>query len=255
MPPTATLIEDGGERRVRFTRSAGVFIGTRHYRIDGATSIEDCFNATGLPEAGQIWSAEYNKVKARVFDPTREPGPIPFYFMRIDYREDSLTQYTADPELKITTTLTQSSTSEMVDREVRDVPNPKKLTNDGRGVPKMLTSISFEYLEFFTELPSIDPYLALSDEPKVNSDAVILKNFVNSGSDITVPAGQLLYAGFAIGQEQGLFTIRHRLERRRDWKNYRPVEDASGKQVIGPDNKGVFEAADVYETASFSVLG
>lgn len=251
MPPTAVLRENADQLRPTLTRNAGSFVGSRHFDIFDAVDLDDCYNAVGLPEKGQIWSPARPKVKARFFDPVYQPGPVPFYICKVQYREDTPTQYTADPDL-IITTMSQNSTSMMVDRETRDVPNPKRLTNDKRGVPRMLTTLSFEVVQFFETLPDIEPYMLLSDEPKVNSDEVILQNFMNSGSSITVPIGQLLYAGFAIGYEQELFTIRHRLERLRSWKNHRPIEDANGNQRLDPvTSKGVFELADIYETAPF----
>lgn len=247
MPPTATLIENSGPQRPRLVRTAGVFSGTRHYMIENAATLGDTYNAIGLPAAGSPWDQDHPQCKARVYDPVLAPGPSGVYFMRVDYGQDTLTEYTADPELVITTTLEQNASSETVDFDPEGL---KSQTNDGRGVPKMVSSLSLTVLKFFEDLPNIEPFLELSDEPKVNSDQVTLQNFMNSGQALVVPEEQLLYTHFTLGYEQGLFTVRHHLQRRRFWFNQRPMLDASGKQRINPGTqKGMFEVVEVYEYA------
>lgn len=240
---TATLRSNATDRRPTLTLADGRYRGTRWYDIAGASSLEDCFFADGLPAFGTPWSANIHRATARVFTPEVQPGTNPLYVMRVEYGEDAAQP---QPGVKKTTTFKPAATSETVDH---DVTGTKKLTDDGRGVSKMLASVSFEVVEGFTDLPDLGPYVHLMSEPKVNAAPVTLRNFMNTGQDIPVGQGRLLYAPFGLFFENGVIGVRHRLLYASSWKHRKPV--------LAPDGSltGIFDEFDLYEEADYSAAG
>jgi hypothetical protein len=242
----ATLRENATDRRPELALVDGRFRGTRWYDITGASTLDECFTAQGLPAFGSPWSAAITRPYARGFTPTRQPGKDDFFVMRVDYGEDTGGNLQPAPGIQKTSFVEVASTSEVVDF---DVTGTNKLTDDGRGVPKTLASIAFEVAEGFSQLPDLGPYFALANEPKVNAAPVTLRNFMNSGSNIAVPAERLLYGPPRFGLENGVFSVRHRLLYAENWKHRKPVLDGEGKGT------GQFTELDVYELGDFGSVG
>lgn len=248
---TATARENAGAQRWELVREGGVYRGVKHYAVSGASNLAAALAADGLPATGDAFDATLPQCRANRFTPTAEPGAHSFYFVRVDYREDSATGgsgVTPEDGLVVTTTLEQSRTTEQVNLDVNQLG---QLTHDGSGVPKIVNAVTLRVTSFSVAVPDLGPLLELSDSPKVNSLPISLPRFLGSEDTLDLDAGQVLYAGFRPYRQGEFFVVEHELLLRRDWKHRKYPVDASGEP-----SGGVIELFDVYEQADFvAVLG
>lgn len=221
------------------------FRGKRFYRVR-CPKIEDAFEATGMPIIGEPWSATRPDVWCVGIDPRDERAGGEWKIVEVEYE----TNNGQIPYVDTTTTtrLVHANTTRNVTHDI----NCKKIDSDGRGETKILSTLFYEVTQYFTNLPDLIVYHTLCDEPKVNANPQVMGNLFGSGESVTVPAGQLLFAGFRVERQDRLFVITSTLHWRRDWHAYRAIEGPSGLC----DDPGNLNTFDIYETADFGgVIG
>lgn len=240
---TATLIENDGNYQPRLVRTPKGYEGQRHYQISGAADMEECLAAAGLPAQGDAWSvgAVGSKLYASDYEVVMEGGP--WFAVRVTYKQDRGGTIVPSEGKVLTTTIRSVSTSETV---YYDVTGEYRLGEDG--AQKFLTAIEIHVDQYVTPsgfvamFPSL---LALSNEPKLNKDAIVLPNVFDSGQYIEIPERMALYVNFEPEPEGGLVRVRHILFIRELW-------DWTGVE-IGYDMVPIasYTPQPVYEDADF----
>lgn len=240
--PTASLINDDQKYPNALGRNRDGLTGTRFYRVDCATH-DEALAADGLPVLGDPWSQSRLRLQLDELDARRERMGGNWFIVRAQYRINTGQIPAVGPG--VVTRIIPSTTTRNVNF---DITGTRKLTSDGRGVPRLVTVTLFEVVRYFTEMPNLTPYRNITDEPKLNAGGVALPNLFGSGTNLSVAAGELLYAKFTPASEGELFSIRSELHWRRDWRHYKNAETPAGEPA------GAQEALDLYESGDFTGL-
>jgi hypothetical protein len=139
-----------------------------------------------------------------------------WYYVKVDYRQNRGADVVPTAGLVLTTTLRANSTSETVNY---DVTGAVRLGEDG--TQKMLTALDVFVDQYFANaallVAAIPAVLTLSDEPKLNLNAIECPNLFGSGTPLALAAREALYVNFEAEQVGDLFRLRHHLQIRRSW--------------------------------------
>ncbi len=240
--PTAIIINDDQKYPGAFTEDRNGYRGLRFYRVRCATH-EEALEADGLPAIGDPWSQSKLLVQVHNREARRERMGGDWFIVKVEYEVNNGQVPAVGPA--VVTRIVPSTTTRSVNF---DITGTKKLTSDGRGVPRLVTVTLFEVVRYFHTLPDLAPYRNITDEPKINDGPVVLPNLFGSGQGMPVGVGELLYAKFTPDAEGERFSIRSELHWRRDWRHYRNAETPAGEAA------GAQEALDMYESGSFAGL-
>lgn len=244
MTPVATYRENATDYQPTLERENGVYRGVKFFHIAGAANIADTYQAVGLPAQGDPYDATTPQCRASRYTPERLAGAGGFWKMRVEFVEPGGGGggvVIPEPGLVVSTFVSQYRSSENVNRNIE---NTRDLTSDGTGVPKLVNAMTIVITTYSDQVPLLAPLIELSDSPKVNSQDLVLPNLLGSDQTLTVPAGQLLYAGFTPSYEGGLFVVRHELLWSRQWTAMRYPTGPDGVVDGPPEVLNVYEAAD-----------
>lgn len=263
MAIVVTQIKDAdGRFREEFEDTPAGYVGTREYRLTGASSIEEAVYGiiSGLPNRGDPWSSTTPNCRvlnrrASWMSVNRAGETLGSIHVSVSYGPP---QYAVFNDGAAPNTpgqvWTEYSTAAIAQNVLFGfLPGTETILNapidNGRGVQIDIGVIVLKISKAFASDATIPVgrYIALMRRPKLNEEAVTIPSLWGKSNALSFTARQLLYKNHEIKGQNGLTIVTHEIWASDNWDITWVQESEDGEALAR-------NYASVYEKASFEGL-